>query len=186
MFSFVSSTPLRASGLLTTPSPCPRIDTRAHSWNRRPRAAKTRMVVDDVAAVQVLDMLKGVVIGPTVNEIAAAVAGGTVGVMGTLIALEIGRERARERKQCPYCRGSGKLPCGHCYTLGAIPSPTALPTAQVSCDACSATGYVQCNHCEGEGRLLPIEYERALRAQYEDYVFTSATDDYYQDGPPYM
>lgn len=30
---------------------------------------------------------------PTVNEIAAAVAGGTVGVMGTLIALEVNRQK---------------------------------------------------------------------------------------------
>lgn len=40
--------------------------------------------------------------------------------------------------------------------------------------------------CEGEGRLIPIEYERAIRAQYEDYVYDSRTDDYYQDGPPYV
>jgi hypothetical protein len=141
------------------------------------------MVVADAAAAQVLDALKGVVIGPTVNEFVAAVAGGTVGVMGTLIALEIGRQRARERKQCPYCRGSGKLPCGSCFSIGAVPSSTAQPTAQLPCDLCVGTGYVRCNHCEGEGRLLPIEYERALRAQYEDYVYT--TDDHYQDGPPY-
>lgn len=62
--------------------------------------------VDHVAAVgfPILEAFKGVFIGPTVNEVAAAVAGGTVGVMGTIIVLETGRQRALERKQCPYCR----------------------------------------------------------------------------------
>lgn len=141
--------------------------------------------VADAAAAQLLEVFKGVVIGPTVNEIAAAVAGGTVGVMGTLIALEVGRARARLRKQCPYCCGSGRLPCGQCCTIGYMPSRTTLPAAQERCELCHAQGYVMCNHCEGEGRLLPVSYERALRAQYEDYVYT--TSDYYgQDGPPYL
>lgn len=39
--------------------------------------------------------------------------------------------------------------------------------------------------CDGDGRLIPWLYERAIRAQYEDYIYT-AVDDYYQDGPPYI
>lgn len=132
-----------------------------------------------------IDVLKGVVIGPTVNEITAALAGGTVGVMGTMIALETGRQRVKERKQCPYCRGTGKLPCGNCYTLGAVPAG-GIVGAQVDCELCTARGFLKCNHCEGEGRLIPIEYERAIRAQYEDYVYDTSADDYYQDGPPYV
>lgn len=92
-----------------------------------------------------LDGLKGVVIGPTINEFAAAIAGGTVGVMGTLITLEIRRQRRNERKQCPYCIGTGKLPCGHCYTLGYVPCADSV-TAQRVCEACGGTGYVECNH----------------------------------------
>lgn len=42
-----------------------------------------------------------------------------------------------------------------------------------------------CLQCDGDGRLIPFVYERAVRSQYEDYVFT-AIDDYYQDGPPYI
>lgn len=65
-------------------------------------------VVDSFSSVGIpmLDIFKGVVIGPTINEIAAALAGGTVGVMGTIIVLEAGRQKAKERKQCPYCRTS--------------------------------------------------------------------------------
>lgn len=92
-----------------------------------------------------LDSLKGVVIGPTINEITAAIAGGTVGVMGTIIALEVRRQRVKEHKQCPYCRGTGKLPCAACYTLGAVPCANTV-TAQEGCIACQERGYLQCNH----------------------------------------
>lgn len=92
-----------------------------------------------------LDSLKGVVIGPTINEITAAIAGGTVGVMSTIIALEVRRQHVKERKQCPYCRGTGKLPCANCCTLGAVPSSNTL-TAQEACSCCGERGYLLCNH----------------------------------------
>lgn len=92
-----------------------------------------------------LNGLKGVVIGPTINEITAAIAGGTVGVMGTIITLEVRRQRVKERKQCPYCRGTGKLPCATCYTVGAVPCGDAL-TAQTGCAACNERGFLECNH----------------------------------------
>lgn len=138
----------------------------------------------------ILEAFKGVFIGPTVNELASAVAGGTVGVMGTILALEVGRQRAIERKQCPYCHGTGKLACGKCYGLGEVPTASAAG-GKVACTACpEASGYMVCNHCGGDGRLIPVEYERAIRAQYEDYVFSdgrSTLDDYYPDeGPPYL
>lgn len=61
------------------------------------------------------------------------------------------------------------------------------PLAQDDCAVCHTSGYVECNHCEGTGRLVPIEYERALRAQYESYEFTSEEVDYYSNaGPPYL
>lgn len=150
---------------------------------RRPQPT---CVVAETAAAAFVEAFKGVIIGPTINEMAAAVAGGTVGVMGTLMALEVGRARARLRKQCPYCSGSGRLPCGQCFTLGSLPSRSNLPTAQETCELCTGVGSVQCMHCEGEGRLLPIEYERALRARYESYDYTAWANDYYEDDPPYM
>ncbi|GJD05829.1 hypothetical protein Gasu2_02780 [Galdieria sulphuraria] len=60
-------------------------------------------------------------IPPTVNEVTSALAGGTVGVMGTLLVLEVIRQRIEEMRQCPYCRGLRKLPCGLCYGMGFIP-----------------------------------------------------------------
>lgn len=110
--------------------------------------ATPRMVVDPASVgtgYAFLDGLKGVVIGPTINEITAAIAGGTVGVMGTIIALEVRRQRVKERKQCPYCRGTGKLPCATCCTVGAVPSGSVL-AAQEPCGACHERGFLQCNH----------------------------------------
>lgn len=100
-----------------------------------------------------LNSFKGVAIGPTVNEVVSAICGGTVGVMGTIIALEVRRQRVKERKQCPYCRGTGKLPCGACYSIGTIPSMTAS-SGQESCSICSSSGYLQCNHVS----IKPIIY----------------------------
>lgn len=147
----------------------------------------TRMVLDPVnvgTGYAFLDSLKGVVIGPTINEIAAAIAGGTVGVMGTIITLEVRRQNVKERKQCPYCHGLGKLPCATCYSVGSLPSISAV-ASQEPCPQCQHRGHLQCNHCDGDGRLIPFVYERAVRMQYEDYVYTPV-DDYYQDEPPYL
>lgn len=102
-----------------------------------------------------------------VHEVAAALAGGTVGVLGTLITLESVRKRVSERKNCPYCAGRGRLVCGECCALGSVPERLSASGCRW-CDTCAGKGYVQCNHCEGSGRLLPIEYERAMFQQYED------------------
>ena len=87
--------------------------------------------------------------------------------MGTLIALELLQTRIRERKQCPYCAGRGRLVCGHCYALGHLPAGDGQHAAK-PCNPCDGSGYVTCNHCEGSGRLLPFEAEQALLKSYED------------------
>lgn len=111
-------------------------------------ALRTKMVFDPASVgtgYAFLNSFKGVVIGPSVNEVMSAICGGTVGVMGTIIALEVRRQRVKERKQCPYCRGTGKLPCATCYSLGTVPSVCAS-SGQEPCSPCSSSGYLQCNH----------------------------------------
>ncbi|KAK4534753.1 hypothetical protein CDCA_CDCA02G0778 [Cyanidium caldarium] len=103
----------------------------------------------------------------TLQEVASAFAGGCVGVMGTLIALELLKTRIRERKQCPYCAGRGRLVCGQCYALGHRPAGDGHHGAN-PCNQCDSSGYVTCNHCEGSGSLLPFEAEQALLKSYED------------------
>jgi hypothetical protein len=101
-----------------------------------------------------------------VQELASAFAGGSVGVLGTLVTLEVLQSRARERKQCPYCSGRGKLVCGRCFALGSLPSARS-PGGVAPCQVCGHTGYVPCNHCDGTGRMFPGETERAVLHAYE-------------------
>ncbi|KAK4523692.1 hypothetical protein GAYE_PCTG75G1588 [Galdieria yellowstonensis] len=106
-------------------------------------------------------------IPPTVNEVASALAGGTVGVMGTLLVLEVVRQRIQEMRQCPYCRGLRRLPCGLCYGVGFIPDASCV-SSKSDCENCGGQGLVICCHCDGSGRYLPVEYERALFWQGEE------------------
>ncbi|GJQ13932.1 hypothetical protein GpartN1_g5723.t1 [Galdieria partita] len=106
-------------------------------------------------------------IPPTVNEVASALAGGTVGVMGTLLVLEVIRQRIEEMRQCPYCRGLRKLPCGLCFGMGFIPDVSCV-SCKSDCENCGGEGSVICCHCDGSGRYLPVEYERALFWQGEE------------------
>lgn len=141
--SFVSSTPLN---LQSTKESGKQVCNRLA--NSSPAHAAPKMIIDPSTVgtgFALLNSFKGIVIGPTVTEITAAIAGGTVGVMGTIITLELQRQRVKHRKQCPYCRGTGKLPCASCYTIGAVPSRTAL-TAQEVCTCCNERGFLQCNH----------------------------------------
>ncbi|KAK4529255.1 hypothetical protein CCYA_CCYA01G0112 [Cyanidiococcus yangmingshanensis] len=101
-----------------------------------------------------------------VQELASAFAGGSVGVLGTLVTLELLQSRARERKQCPYCSGRGKLVCGCCFAFGSLPNEKS-PGGMMPCRVCGHSGYVPCNHCEGTGRMFPGEGDRAVLHAYE-------------------
>lgn len=146
--SFMSAGPLIPGKSFVTPL-SPRVASCALSrLQHRRKRGMLRMVVDPGVAgtgYALLDVLKGVVIGPSVNELMAAVCGGTVGVMGTIMILEVRRQHVKEHKQCPYCHGVGKLPCGACYSMGTVPSPNAN-ASQEPCKTCSESGYLECNH----------------------------------------
>mmetsp|Transcript_1159 Transcript_1159/g.2166 ORF Transcript_1159/g.2166 Transcript_1159/m.2166 type:complete len:206 (+) Transcript_1159:51-668(+) len=140
-------------------------------------------VSEAVRMQQLIEVIGGPMILPTLNDLGAAIAGGTVGCMITLITLEWSKQRSVERKQCEYCRGTGRLPCGSCYGLSVHPDEVL---GETDCVNCSARGFCECNHCDGSGRLLPIRYERALRQQYEEYYFGAFDDDYYNSDRTYQ
>lgn len=127
-----------------------------------------------------IDVLGSPQVYPTIMQIGSAFAGGTVGVMGTLIALEWAKIDTLERQQCSYCRGTGKLICGSCCGLRVMPD---AQTGQKDCENCEGQGGVECMHCEGSGRLLPIRYERALRAQYRENWNRGTFDGDFFDNP---
>lgn len=147
---------------------------------RRVAAAPTAVVEFFESGKQLaVDILGSPQVYPTIMQIGSAFAGGTVGVMGTLIALEWAKIDTLERQQCSYCRGTGKLICGSCCGLRVMPD---AQTGQRDCDNCSGQGGVECMHCEGSGRLLPIRYERALRAQYrEDWARGNFDGDFFDN-----
>jgi DnaJ-class molecular chaperone len=111
------------------------------------------------------------------NEVISSFAGGTVGCMGTLIALELAKQRVKEREGCPYCSGKGKLPCAQCYGSGVILVQTSQDGLRLSipCQSCKGQRAVDCNICRGDGLSIPSLLEKKLsdvpegQAQTESY-----------------
>ena len=50
---------------------------------------------------------------------------GAVGVVGTMVALEVKMRQVNERSKCPYCSGSGQLTCARCYGQQTVSYRTA-------------------------------------------------------------
>ncbi|CAM9388277.1 unnamed protein product, partial [Hapterophycus canaliculatus] len=96
------------------------------------------------------------------NDWIAGVAGGSVGVLGTLIQLELKQEKLKSRRNCPYCDGSGKLVCALCCSAGTF--TTKLPGSGVyttlACPGCAGKKYIACLNCRGDGRAVPRELDR--------------------------
>ena len=101
-----------------------------------------------------------------VNELISGFAGGTVGVMGTLIALELKKQNVISRSDCPYCQGAGKLPCAQCYGSGVMLVKTAGaaddPALRMSvpCSCCKGTALITCVICRGDGQAVPVLLEQ--------------------------
>jgi hypothetical protein len=81
-----------------------------------------------------------------VDDVVAGLTGGFVGVTGTVIALELGKQSAKEQLKCEYCSGEGTLKCGECFGVG--------------CKTCAGTGRVACVSCGGSGRAISSELEK--------------------------
>eukprot|EP00612_Vaucheria_litorea_P000718 CAMPEP_0171453938 /NCGR_PEP_ID=MMETSP0945-20130129/1433_1 /TAXON_ID=109269 /ORGANISM="Vaucheria litorea, Strain CCMP2940" /LENGTH=122 /DNA_ID=CAMNT_0011978879 /DNA_START=201 /DNA_END=566 /DNA_ORIENTATION=- len=90
----------------------------------------------------------------------SAIAGGTVGVMGTLIGLELKQKNVENRSVCPYCTGAGTLVCGRCYGSGKLTVKLDLNlNSAINCSCCSGKGSVTCNICRGDGASVPAVME---------------------------
>jgi len=84
----------------------------------------------------------------TTESIASAVAGGTVGVLGSVIAIEAKKAAYQKSKDCPYCDGSGSLMCAGCLGSG-------LAADGSKCVVCSGVKAISCENCKGRGRFIP-------------------------------
>ena len=88
----------------------------------------------------------------TINEVegfASAFIGGTVGIMGTMMALEIKTKQDAGLDACPYCMGYGEILCATCLGTGVTNNGD-------TCTNCNGQKAVECINCKGDGRITPI------------------------------
>uniref|UniRef100_A0A7R9U8V3 CR-type domain-containing protein n=1 Tax=Pinguiococcus pyrenoidosus TaxID=172671 RepID=A0A7R9U8V3_9STRA len=113
--------------------------------------------------------LEGLVVN-TAGDVACAFAGGTVGVMGSLVAIEIRKLQQRKRNACPYCVGTGRLTCAVCWGAGKVEIAGAQgsQTVVVDCPNCAGKGQTTCVNCKGDGRLVPLMLDRRASRDPED------------------
>ena len=80
-----------------------------------------------------------------VDPIVASFCGGAVGVLTTLLAVEVKNIQEQQASRCIYCAGTGYLECGACHGDG--------------CGECSQTGKVMCTSCLCTGKKLATEHD---------------------------
>ncbi len=117
-------------------------------------------------------------------DLAAASAGGTIGIVGTLAALEMKKKDVKEKAECPYCTSSGHLTCAVCLGGGTLLSGQGSQF----CGNCEGSGcgqnfpfsfnfsnimnvillkncenrFVTCVNCKGDGRLVPTMLDSSV------------------------
>ncbi|KFK25015.1 hypothetical protein AALP_AA8G055600 [Arabis alpina] len=105
-----------------------------------------------------------------VDPIVASFSGGAVGVISTLMLIEVNNVKQQEKKRCKYCLGTGYLPCarcsasGVCLSIDPITRPRAsnlllqVPTTK-RCLNCSGAGKVMCPTCLCTGMVTASEHD---------------------------
>ncbi|ERN01132.1 hypothetical protein AMTR_s00002p00207020 [Amborella trichopoda] len=105
-----------------------------------------------------------------VDPIVASFSGGAVGVISSLMVVEINNVKQQEQKRCKYCLGTGYLSCARCSSSGTLSmvEPVAVaegydqslspPTAE-RCPNCSGAGKVMCPTCLCTGMAMASEHD---------------------------
>ena len=84
------------------------------------------------------------------DSLSNAFIGGTVGVMGAMVSLELKKSTTDlNLDQCPYCIGNGRLLCGPCFG-------SCVSKVGEHCGCCGGLGLVECVGCKGDGRNVPL------------------------------
>lgn len=87
-----------------------------------------------------------------VDPIVASFSGGAVGVLSTLLVIEVNNVRAQVKKRCVYCEGKGYLPCASCGATGRTAD-------SMNCTYCSGAGKVMCPSCLCTGITVSTEHD---------------------------
>jgi len=97
-----------------------------------------------------------------VDPIVASFTGGAVGVITSLLFVEVNNVEEQARSDCVYCKGKGYLSCVACASTGKLVDPVACAdgthTVQF-CGTCTGTGKVMCVSCLSTGRALVSEHD---------------------------
>ncbi|CAK9201237.1 unnamed protein product [Sphagnum troendelagicum] len=105
-----------------------------------------------------------------VDPIVASFSGGAVGVITSLMVVELNNVKQQEHKRCKYCHGTGYLACARCAgsgslvvmepvtSLGQSDLPLSAPTTQ-RCSNCSGAAKVMCPTCLCTGMALASEHD---------------------------
>ncbi|KAF9680858.1 hypothetical protein SADUNF_Sadunf06G0165300 [Salix dunnii] len=105
-----------------------------------------------------------------VDPIVASFVGGAVGVISSLMLIEVNNVEQQEKKRCKYCYGTGYLACARCSASGVCLSvdpislssasdrPLQVPATQ-RCPNCSGAGKVMCPTCLCTGMMMASEHD---------------------------
>lgn len=91
-----------------------------------------------------------------VDPIVASFTGGAVGVISTLLVVEVNNVKENAKKRCMYCSGTGYLSCAQCANKGSLVSREG---SKCFCPTCSGSGKVMCTSCLCTGLAMATEHD---------------------------
>nr|PNR59591.1 hypothetical protein PHYPA_002382 [Physcomitrium patens] len=102
-----------------------------------------------------------------VDPIVASFSGGSVGVITSLMVVELNNVRRQEQQRCKYCHGTGYLACARCAGSGSIvgmenggtTAALASSSSTERCPNCAGATKVMCPTCLCTGMALASEHD---------------------------
>ena len=91
-----------------------------------------------------------------VDPIVASFCGGAVGVLTSLLIVEVNNVKQQAKSRCAYCEGTGYIACGNCFSSGTLVNAQGQTGM---CVNCSGTGKVACTACLCTGKMMATEHD---------------------------
>lgn len=88
-----------------------------------------------------------------VDPIVASFTGGAVGVISSLIVVEINNVKQQEQKTCKYCHGTGYLACARCSATG-VSASNIIPIDCGSGEQSLLAPTQRCLNCSGAAKVM--------------------------------
>eukprot|EP00250_Pteridium_aquilinum_P012490 c20757_g1_i1 orf=227-1201(+) len=101
------------------------------------------------------DFIRSMNLPPQLSEvdpIVASFSGGAVGVISSLMVVEVNNVKQQEHKKCIYCHGTGYLACARCSGSGALAVKPVSPLG--SSNGASSPTLRRCPNCSGAARVM--------------------------------